>query len=177
MSLISTIRTLVFRNVVLPYTDFLYRRVYKMDIGKGVRISRGARIDKTYPKGIHIGDYTAITSGASVLTHDFVGREHKEVWVGSNCFLGFGCIVLPGVRIGNNCIITGNTVVGRDVPDNSVVMGNPGRVVEKDIVVGAWGIRLDKGNSDPVTDPWGLRIDNGPPPVVGTSQIKEEGAT
>ncbi len=45
---------------------------------------------------------------------------------------------------------TGNSVVGRDVPSNSVVMGNPARVVEKDIVTGPWGIRLDKGNDTPV---------------------------
>lgn len=150
MSIVSKLRTFVFRKVVLPYSDFLYRRVYGMDIGVGVRISRGAKIDKTYPAGVHIGDYTAITSGASVLTHDFVNREHKDIWIGKNCFLGFGCIILPGVTVGDNCIVTGNSVVGRDVPPNSVVMGNPARVVEQNIVTDAWGIRLDKGNSNPV---------------------------
>ena len=150
MSLLSTIRTVIFRKIVLPGTYFYYRRIYGMHLGEDVRISMGARLDKTYPGGIHIGDFTAVTSGAAILTHDFVNRRHVEVHIGRNCFIGYGAIVLPGVTIGDNVIVTGNSVVGRDVPSNSVVMGNPARVVEKDIVTGPWGIRLDKGNDAPV---------------------------
>jgi acetyltransferase-like isoleucine patch superfamily enzyme len=150
MSLISKLRTFVHRNVVQPGTMFLYRRLYGMDIGTGVRISMGARIDKTYPAGIHIGDYTAVTSGAAILTHDFVNRLHTDVHIGKNCFIGYGAIILPGVRLGDSVIVTGNSVVGRDVPSNCVVMGNPARVVENNIVTGPWGIRLDKGNASPV---------------------------
>ena len=73
-----------------------------------------------------------------------------DVHIGKNCFIGFGAIILPGVTLGDSVIVTGNSVVGRDVPSNSVVMGNPARVVEKDIVTGPWGIRLDKGNATPV---------------------------
>lgn len=150
MSVFSRIRTLVFRRIVQPYTMFLYRRVYGMDIGRDVRISLGARLDRTNPKGIHIGDFTAITSGAAILTHDFINRLHTEVHIGSNCFIGYGAIILPGVTLGDSVIVTGNSVVGRDVPSNSIVMGNPARVVETNIVTGPWGIRLDKGNATPV---------------------------
>lgn len=150
MSLLSKFRTLAHRYVVQPSMMFLYRRVYGMDIGREVRISMGARIDKTNPKGVHIGDFTAITSGAAILTHDFVNRLHTDVYIGRNCFIGYGAIVLPGVRIGDSVIVTGNSVVGRDVPSNSIVMGNPARVVESNIVTGPWGIRLDKGNIVPI---------------------------
>ena len=150
MSLPAKVRTLLHRNIVQPLMMFLYRRVYGMDIGNDVRISMGARLDKTNPKGIHIGDFTAITSGAAILTHDFVNRLHADVHIGRNCFIGYGAIVLPGVRIGDSVIVTGNSVVGRDVPSNSIVMGNPARVVENNIVTGPWGIRLDKGNTLPV---------------------------
>ena len=51
MSLFSRIRTFAHRNVVQPGMMFLYRRVYGMDIGDNVRISRGSRLDKTYPAG------------------------------------------------------------------------------------------------------------------------------
>lgn len=148
--LLSKIRTFLFRTVILRITRFYYVDLYGMNIGEGSRISRGARLDKTNPKGIHIGRYTAVTSGAVVLTHDFVNRRHQDVHIGDNCFLGFGCVILPGVRIGDSVIITANTVVGRDVPSNSVVMGNPGRIVEGNIKTGPWGIRLDKGNETPV---------------------------
>lgn len=150
MSLISNLRTLIHRRVVQPSMMFLYHRVYGMDIGREVRISMGARLDKTNPKGVHIGDFTAITSGAAILTHDFVNRLHTDVYIGRNCFIGYGAIVLPGVRIGDSVIVAVNSVVGRDVPSNSIVMGNPARVVESNIVTGPWGIRLDKGNNTPV---------------------------
>ena len=150
MSLFSTLRTIAHRNMVQPGMMFLYRRVYGMDIGQNVRISMGARLDKTNPKGIHIGDFTAITSGAAILTHDFINRVHTDVYIGKNCFIGYGAIILPGVRLGDSVIVTANSVVGRDVPSNSIVMGNPARVVENNIVTGPWGIRLDKGNASPV---------------------------
>lgn len=146
MSLLSKIRTILHRTVVQPSMLFFYRKVYGMDIGEGVRISMRARLDRTNPGGIHIGDYTAITSGAAVLSHDFVNRQHKHVYIGKNCFIGFGAIILPGVKLGDSVIVTGNSVVGRDVPSNSVVMGNPARIVEMNIVTGPWGIRLDKGD-------------------------------
>jgi acetyltransferase-like isoleucine patch superfamily enzyme len=150
MPLLSKVRTVVHRYIVQPAMMLLYRRIYGMDIGHEVRISMGARLDRTNPGGIHIGDFTAITSGAAILTHDFVNRIHTDVYIGRNCFIGYGAIVLPGVRIGDSVIVTGNSVVGRDVPSNSIVMGNPARVVENNIVTGPWGIRLDKGNDTPI---------------------------
>lgn len=147
MSILSRFRTFVHRNIVQPSMMFLYRGVYGMDIGQEVRISMGARLDRTNPKGVHIGDFTAITSGAGILTHDFVNRLHTDVFIGRNCFIGYGAVVLPGVRIGDSVIVTANSVVGRDVPSNCIVMGNPARVVENNIVTGPWGIRLDKGNA------------------------------
>lgn len=148
--MLAQIRNFLFRNVVVNATRFYYQTCYGMDIGEHVRISRGARLDRTNPKGIHIGAYTAITSGVAIISHDFVMREWHDVHVGKNCFIGFNTIILPGVTIGDSCIVAGNSVVARDVPPNSVVMGNPARVVESNIVTGPWGIRLDKGNDTPV---------------------------
>jgi len=57
---------------------------------------------------------------------------------------------MPGITIGDNCIVAANSLVGRDVQPNCVVMGNPAKVVEQGIVTGEWGIRLDKGNASPI---------------------------
>jgi acetyltransferase-like isoleucine patch superfamily enzyme len=150
MSVLASIRRTVMRNVVLRATYFLYGRLYGMDLGKDVRISWTARLDKTNPRGVHVGDYTAITAGAAILSHDFVNRVWRDVYIGRCCFVGYNAIILPGVTVGDHCIIAGNAVVGRDVPAHSVVMGNPAKVVEKGIVTGEWGIRLDRGNASPV---------------------------
>jgi acetyltransferase-like isoleucine patch superfamily enzyme len=150
MPLISSIRQFLMRRVMVKLNRFTYVTLYGMDIGEGVRISRGARLDKTNPKGIHIGAYSAVTKGAIVLSHDFVNREWKDTRIGKNCFLGYNCIIMPGITIGDNCIVAANSLVGRDVQPNCVVMGNPAKVVEQGIVTGEWGIRLDKGNSSPI---------------------------
>jgi len=61
MPLISSIRQFLMRRVMVKLNRFVYVTLYGMDIGEGVRISRGARLDKTNPKGIHIGAYSAVT--------------------------------------------------------------------------------------------------------------------
>lgn len=148
--MLAKIRNFVFRKGVVRFTLWWYRVVYGMDIGDHTRISRGVRLDRTNPKGIHIGEYTALTKGVAIISHDFTMREWRETRVGSNCFLGFNTIVLAGVTIGDHCIIAPNAVVVKDIPSNCVAMGNPARVVEQNIVTGPWGIRLDKGNDTPV---------------------------
>ncbi len=114
---------------------------WKMTIGVGSRIARSAKLDKTNPKGIHIGEYTAVAFDAAILTHDFVNGTWADVHVGDNCLIGARSIILPGVRVGNNCVVGAGSVVMVDVPDNCVVTGNPARIVERNIITGHWGIR------------------------------------
>lgn len=53
----------------------------------------------------------------------------KPITIGDNVWLGGGAIVLPGVTIGDNSVIGAGAVVTKDVPANSVAVGNPARVV------------------------------------------------
>ena len=53
----------------------------------------------------------------------------KPINVEDNVWIGGGAIILGGVTIGKNSVIGAGTVVTKDVPANSVVVGNPGRVV------------------------------------------------
>ncbi len=55
----------------------------------------------------------------------------QPITIGDNVWLGGGAIVLPGVTIGNNSVIGAGAVVTRDVPANSVAVGNPARVVRE----------------------------------------------
>lgn len=58
------------------------------------------------------------------------GLEYAyPITVGSNVWIGGGVQVMPGVRIGDNVVIGGGSVVVRDIPDNSVAVGNPCRVI------------------------------------------------
>lgn len=62
------------------------------------------------------------------------GREIRVCYaqpvnIGSDCWFGANVVVCPGVTIGNNCVIGAGSVVTKDIPDNSVAVGNPCRVL------------------------------------------------
>ncbi|MBR4625236.1 MAG: acyltransferase [Alphaproteobacteria bacterium] len=58
-------------------------------------------------------------------------KSKGEVIIGNNVWLGDKVAILAGVHIGNNVIVAANAVVTKDVPDNSIVAGVPGRVLKK----------------------------------------------
>ena len=70
-----------------------------------------------------------------VLAHDsstylFLGKTRAaNVTIGNEVFVGAGSIILPGVHIGNRVIIGAGSVVTKDIPDNSVAVGNPACVI------------------------------------------------
>jgi acetyltransferase-like isoleucine patch superfamily enzyme len=130
------------REIVLTIRRQYLNRVWKMDIGEGTAISGSAKLDKTNPRGIHIGTYSVVTFGAAILTHDWVNRRNGDVRIGDNCFIGAHSIILPGVTIGDGCIVAAASVVARDVPAQSLVAGNPARVVEHDVRTTHYGVRV-----------------------------------
>jgi acetyltransferase-like isoleucine patch superfamily enzyme len=112
-----------------------------MNIGEGTAISLSAKLDKTNPRGIHIGKYTVVTFGAAILSHDHVNKRDRDVYIGDNCFIGAHSIVLPGVTIGDGCIVAAASVVARDLPAGSLVAGNPARIVEHNVKTTHYGVR------------------------------------
>lgn len=115
-----------------------------MNIHESVRISLKAKIDKTNPKGVNIAEGTYIAFGAVILTHDMCRKIHKDVHIGKNCFIGGNSLVLPGVTIGDSCIVAAGAVVTKDVPSGCIVAGNPAKVIKTNIRTGALGILIDE---------------------------------
>ncbi len=93
----------------------------------------------TEPWLITIGNNVHITSGVTFVTHDggtLILRDEvpdlewtAPITIGSNVYVGVKTIILPGVSIGNRCIIGAGSVVTKDIPDNSVAAGVPARVI------------------------------------------------
>ena len=93
----------------------------------------------TEPYLIEIGDHVAIARGTLFITHDggiwcFRGEiENSDVFgkikIGNNVFIGNNCTILPNTVVGDNCIIGAGSVLRGKFPDNSVIVGNPAKVV------------------------------------------------
>lgn len=57
--------------------------------------------------------------------HRHEGNITAPITIGENVWLGAGCVICPGVNIGNNCVIAANSVVTSDVPGNTLYAGSP----------------------------------------------------
>ncbi len=92
-------------------------------------------VDGGHPWLISMGDNVTLAGASYVLTHDgstkkLVGYSKVgRVDIGDNVFIGACAIVLPNVKIGNRVVIGAGAVVSRDIPDNSVAVGNPAKVI------------------------------------------------
>lgn len=119
-----------------------YWRSLGAKIGKGCEIYRTASFDSE-PYLVTVGDNVRINSGVQFVTHDggvWVLRNLKPelkkidlirpIVVGNNCHIGTNAIIMPGVTIGNNVIIGVGAIVTKSIPDNSIAVGVPARVIE-----------------------------------------------
>lgn len=127
--MIRKIRIWLWCKLVNFYPWWL-QTIYKVNIGKGVQISWKAILDKNInPQGIHIGDYTKITKGVFILTHDGSRNKKMDVFIEDRTFLSVNSIILPGVTIGRGATVGAGSIVATNVPPYSIVMGNPAKVI------------------------------------------------
>ena len=79
--------------------------------------------------GPNVNIYTAChsTNPAERLTRQ---EWAKPVTIGNSVWIGGNVTILPGVTIGNNCTIGAGSVVTHDIPDNSIAVGNPAKVIK-----------------------------------------------
>ena len=94
-------------------------------------------VDDTH---IYVGDYTKFgpnvviaTAGHPILPslREQAYQYNMPVKIGKCVWLGAGAIVLPGVEIGDNCVIGAGSVVTKNIPANSVAVGNPCKVIRE----------------------------------------------
>ena len=104
-------------------------------MGRNVSFQDGVFLDPDHCFLIKIGDDCVFAPNVRVIAHDasskFVVGYTKlgRVTVGSRCFIGDSVLILPGVSIGDDCIIGAGSVVRHDIAAGSVAAGNPARVL------------------------------------------------
>lgn len=106
-----------------------------MQVGRNFKRLNGVILDPSHCWLIEIGDNVTMAPRVHILCHDASTKPFLNytkigrVTIGDNVFLGAESVVLPGVRIGSNVIIGANSTVTHDIPENSVAVGSPARVI------------------------------------------------
>lgn len=132
-------RIMEVRHALIFLKRFWLVRFWGMDIHPTVRVALSAKLDRTFPGGVHVGAFTSIAFEARIMTHDRTRGMYVHTRIGQNCFIGGRSMILPGVEIGDNCVIGAGSVVTKSVPPYSIVVGNPAKVVRSNIDVGHFG--------------------------------------
>ncbi|MDW6091964.1 serine O-acetyltransferase, partial [Vibrio rhizosphaerae] len=115
--------------------------IYTSDVNYRASIGPGLRMHHVF--GTTWGEHVTIGRNATIV-HNVTIAGKNGAWptIGDNVYLGSGCCILGGIRIGDNVVVGANAVVTKDVPDHAIVAGIPAKVVS------------EKGSAELMVNPW-----------------------
>lgn len=128
-----------YRDIVCARNPVKYAKKIGVNFGEGLHLY-GKIAWSTEPWLITLGNNVHITQGVRFICHDggtLLFRDRvpdleitKPITVGDNVYIGNNVLIMPGVTIGSNVVIGAGAIVSRDIPDNSVAVGVPARVIK-----------------------------------------------
>lgn len=134
-----------YRRTVLKLKIMYYRKV-GAEIGNNTYLAPNTYLDVSHKPGkIVIGDNCNITRNVIILSHtDTRMGGPKRIWeelggertfgetiIGNNVFIGVNSVIMPGAKIGDNSIIGALSFVRGEIPEGSIAVGNPAKVIGK----------------------------------------------
>lgn len=115
-------------------TPLIGVRFHKVSIGRNVIVMPGCLMMSA--GGITIEDGAMIAANVQLISnnHDLSERQVitcQPIRIGRNAWIGAGATILPGVTIGANAVVGAASVVTKDVPADTIVAGNPAKIIKR----------------------------------------------
>jgi len=112
-----------------------YSKKYGLEISINAEIGRGLYLGHPYNitvgGGVRFGDNVNLHKGCTI-GRENRGKREGVPSIGDNVAVGINATVIGNIHIGNDVMIAPNSFVNFDVPDHSIVIGNPGVIHHKD---------------------------------------------
>jgi len=112
-------------------TEYNWVAQHKDNLKLGYRADIGAFTYINAKNGVIIEDYVQIGSHCSIYSVSTIDNKRGEVILKKGCRIGSHSVVMPGVTIGENSIIGAFSFVNEDIPDNTIAIGVPVKVIKK----------------------------------------------
>jgi acetyltransferase-like isoleucine patch superfamily enzyme len=130
---INGILCLLQQVLIFSFLKIALYKLLQVRIGQNTYLGPFVKIDPHLPNLVSIGENVLIGIDTKIITHEMSRNKLTlgKVKIGNNVVIGAYSIIKCGVEIGNNAELAMGTVVYKDVPENSVAIGNPAKIVRK----------------------------------------------
>jgi maltose O-acetyltransferase len=126
-------------------TRKVFYRLSNIEIGKDTVINQNFIVSDDYEQLLKVGDRVAISPNVTIVCSSGPNNSDlnknsyvkdnlivsKKVIIGDDSWIGTGVIIMPGVEIGSKCVVGAGAVVTKSVKSNSVIIGNPAKVIRE----------------------------------------------
>ena len=125
----KVIKYIFFYNLKRISDKYLIQIPYRCEIGEGFYIG--------HLGNIIINPNTVIGKNVNIANGVCIGQENRgkrkgTPIIGNRVWIGANAVIVGKIKIGDNVLIAPNSYINFDVPDNSIVIGNPGRIIYND---------------------------------------------
>jgi len=109
--------------------NWMVQNPEKLSLGENSDIGAFTYINSAF--GVDIGNDVQIGSHCAIYSISTIDKKNGKVVIGSNTSIGSHSTIMPGVKIGKNCIVGAHSFVNKNIPDNFIAYGAPVKLIKE----------------------------------------------